>query len=117
MSGEIPSDIPKSRETILKVATKFNIYFLLVITLLAGAMAIVGIIQMNNAGKETLKGVPEYALLLVVGMIGFSLFFPWFTALFFARHCIVAAEQLEAENRDLRVRLEAVEYLLRGVKR
>ena len=109
MSVEITGDIPKTRETILKVATKFNIYFMLAMALLGSILAIVGILQMNAAGKEALKGIPDYAVLLVCGIVDFSLFFPFYLALYFARHLLIALERVEEENRQLIHRVKSLE--------
>ena len=92
------ADIPGTRVTIERIATKFNIYFLLVISLCAVFLFLSGLLMTR---AEFLDGLPEGAMLLTVGTVGFCLFFPWFTALYFARHLLISVKQLEVELQDL----------------
>ncbi len=85
------------RRTLKTMATKFNTYFLLVMALLCGVLVVVGVIGVSRSGVEIEDALPEEWLLLGIGIVGFALFFPWFTALYFARHLLASVELLEAE--------------------
>ena len=97
----IPGDIPKTRETLLKVATKFNIYFLMVMAFTGGVLFIVGLVGLRQH-EALLETVPEPIMLIIVGMIVFSLFFPWFTVLYFGRHFLLSVTRIEKEIEELK---------------
>jgi hypothetical protein len=44
---------------------------------------------------------------MAVGIIGFAVFFPWFTAVYFARHLLHSVKRLESENAELREEIAA----------
>ena len=84
------------RRTLKTVATKFNVYFLLVMALLSAVLVVVGIIGISRSDVGLEAVVPDELLLLGIGIIGFALFFPWFTALYVVRHLLASIERLEA---------------------
>ena len=81
MISKLKHDIPRTRKAILHVATKFNIYFLLVMSMLGSVLFLIGVF---TNGAAVLDNLPESVVHLTVGMFVFCLFFPWFTALYFA---------------------------------
>ena len=62
-------------------------------------MFIVGLVMTR---AEFLKALPEAGVAMAVGMVGFSLFFPWFTALYFARHLLSSMKKVEIELEQLK---------------
>ncbi len=105
----IPGDIPKSRHTLLQVTTKFNIYFMLLFAVAGGAVFVAGLVGMAQSEEveSQLDNVPEPIMLMVVGLICFSLFFPFFMALFFGRHFLQSVMRLEDEIAKLNAAIEA----------
>ena len=101
------TDIPGTRITLETVATKFNIYFLLVIALVGGAIAIVGLIGLGG-DLDSLSDVPDAVMLMALGLIAFSLFFPWCMALYFARHLLLSVKNIEGEIATLKTDTEQV---------
>jgi hypothetical protein len=99
MKDDLDEDIPGSRMSIEDVATRFNITFLFVMSMIGAILFLIGIYE---TGPDHLKAVPEPLLFLCLGMGAFSLFFPWFTAFYFARHFLHTV-------RDLEGRLERME--------
>ena len=104
MKAPDQSDIPGTRRSIEMIATKFNIYFLLGLALASGLVFAGGLLQTPEA---TLEGLPDSVVMAVVGLIGFSLFFPWFIALYFARHLLISIRTLESELALIGERLAA----------
>ena len=105
----IPGDISGTRGTLLQVATKFNIYFLLIMAVAGAALFIAGLVGLAT-GKEAeamLKDVPEPVMLMMVGMISFSLFFPFFMALYFGRHFLRSVVHLEDEIARLKATIQS----------
>jgi hypothetical protein len=100
------NDLPNSRRAIEQVATKFNIYFLLAMGLLSVCIFIAGLIGTARSA-DALDRVPDSAVMMAIGMIGFALFFPWFTAIYFARHLLHSVKRLERENAELREEIAA----------
>lgn len=98
-------DIPNSRRAIEQVATKFNVYFFLAMALLSGCVFIAGLIASRSV--NVLDGLPDSLVMMGVGIVGFALFFPWFTAVYFARHLLCSVKRLERENADLREEIAA----------
>jgi hypothetical protein len=100
-------DLPTSRRAIEQVATKFNIYFLLAMGLLSACLFIAGLIGTAKRSADALDRLPDSAMMMAVGIIGFALFFPWFTAVYFARHLLHSVKRLERENAELREEIAA----------
>jgi hypothetical protein len=100
------TDIPGTRRAIEMVATKFNIYFLFSMAMCGAVLFIVGLVNIRDDFLQTL---PDAVITLAVGMLVFSLFFPWFTALYFARHLLISVKQLEKEIQDLRAETDNTE--------
>ncbi|UCE49983.1 MAG: hypothetical protein JSW47_07460, partial [Phycisphaerales bacterium] len=63
------------------------VYFFFVISMLAAIGFIAGVIMIHVQKVENWpdENIPEVWLGTAVFMMGFCLFFPWFTALYFAR--------------------------------
>ena len=93
------SETQMVRSTIERVATPFNIYFLLVMTLCGAILVLVGVALNALDGLDHLSDATGC---LVIGMVSFTLFFPWFTALYFARYFLQSVSRLEAEVASLR---------------
>ncbi|CAN5910177.1 hypothetical protein BH11VER1_BH11VER1_10010 [soil metagenome] len=62
-------------------------------------MFLVGLVMTR---AEFLKTLPESGVIMAVGMFAFCLFFPWFTALYFARHLLFSVRKLEVELEELK---------------
>ena len=101
-------DLPNSRRAVEQVATRFNVYFLLAMGLLSGCLFLAGLLQTAIRSANVLDGLPGPAVMMGVGIIGFALFFPWFTAVYFARHLLHSVKRLERENAELRDEIAAV---------
>ncbi|MFA7235863.1 MAG: hypothetical protein WC058_03275 [Phycisphaeraceae bacterium] len=99
-------DLQGTRQVIEQVTTKFNIYFFCIMAFLGGCVFIAGLVQLEFKAPAALENIPEPALLIAVGMVAFSLFFPIFMAIYFARHFLVRVKRLEHENRELREKLD-----------
>ena len=67
-------------------------------SMVASVLFLIGLSQMD---RGRLDAVPAPVLLICVGMGGFSLFFPWFTAIFFARHLLHSVRSLEGRLEQL----------------
>ncbi len=95
----IPGDIPLTRRCLLGVATRFNIYFLVLMTLIGAGLFIAGVVgfAIEEEALERFEELPEPVLLVALGMICFSLFFPFFMALYFGRHFLRSVMNLEDE--------------------
>lgn len=91
-------DIPGSRGTIEDSASVLHINFFLLLSVLSGCVFLGGLALL---GKNELKAIPEPVLLVAIGLIGFALFFPWFTSLYFARHLLASVKRLERRVADL----------------
>lgn len=100
------SDIPGTRSCIEAVATKRNIYFLFVMAMCGAIMFIFGLVTTR---AEFLSDLPDAGVVLLVGMIDFCLFFPWFTALYFARHLLISVKRLERDVQYLKDKQETIE--------
>jgi hypothetical protein len=72
-------DVPGTRKSIEKIATKFNIYFLFLMAMGGGVIFITGLVMTR---AEFLKGLPEPGVAIAIGMFAVCLFFPWFIALY-----------------------------------
>ncbi len=107
MKTDDQNDIPGTRQSIERIATKFNVYFIFLMAMCGAIMFIVGL-GMTQA--EFLKELPEAGVVMAVGMIAFCLFFPWFTALYFARHLLFSVRRVETELQELKSRLENTEH-------
>lgn len=103
MTSQYEYDIPGSRHAILYIATKFNIYFLCIMSLLSGVLFIVGVFFSGSF----MNNLPQPVFLMAVGLFGFCLFFPWFTALYFARHLLWSVTCLESELKVLMSKIES----------
>lgn len=91
-------DIPGSRDAIEGSTSPFTIAFFGALAFVSAALFIAGLALMD---RRALKGAPDWLVLLGVGLAGFSLFFPWFTALYFARHLLISVERLERRVDEL----------------
>lgn len=100
--------IGSSRRTIEQVATKFNIYFLLVMALLSACLFMAGLFGPGGGTVGALDDLPQPLVMITVGVVGFALFFPWFTALYFARHLLHSVKSLEHDNAALHAELKAL---------
>ncbi len=102
-------DIPGTRHVIEQIATKFNVYFFLSnAALLGSAMFIAGLIQWLAIAPDSLDSVPEPMLLIAIGFMCFSLFFPWFMTIYIARHLLRSVQRLEQDNAELRLQVSAL---------
>ena len=72
---------------------------------------VIGLFGEETPG-HTIDDLPDNIVMMAVGMIGFSLFFPWFTALYFARHLLHSIRQLEQRVDDLTEAKNAAEARL-----
>ena len=106
MKPETDTDIPGTRSTIETVATRFSIYFMLTMALCGAVLFVAGLVATRG---EFLDDLPGSGVLMATGMIAFCLFFPWFTALYFARHLLISLRKAEVGIRDLKARLEDIE--------
>ena len=70
--------------------------------MISGVLAIAGLIQLATNNPDVLNTIPDPIAHLIIGVLGFALFFPWFTVLYFARHFLSIAKRLERENEELR---------------
>ncbi len=100
--------MPGTRHAIEQVATKFNIYFLFAFAMLGSVLFLVGLVQLLLSGSGGLNSVPEPVLLTVLGLLCFTLFFPWFTTLYFARHLLASVTRLERQNAEVRSEISAI---------
>ena len=111
MKAPDQSDIPGTRRSIETIATKFNIYFCLGLAMASGLVFAGGLLQ---TPATTFEGLPDSVVMTVIGLIGFSLFFPWFIALYFARHLLISIRKLESELALIGERLAARETDVRS---
>jgi hypothetical protein len=95
-------DIPASRDAMELVTTPFKIIFMLVFALLSGVLFLIGLFRLPPGDSSVLKQIPEPVQFICIGILGFTLFFPWFMILYFARHLLVSIKRLEQENAELR---------------
>ena len=105
----IPGDLPGTRGVLLQVATKFNIYFMCAMALGGGALFLAGVFGVGSggaAGEQEFENIPEPILLKAIGMVCFSLFFPFFLALYFGRHFLRSMVRLEDEVARLKAVIE-----------
>lgn len=51
---------------------------------------------------DFLNDLPEAGVAMVIGMMAFCLFFPWFTALYFSRHLLYSVRKVEIELQELK---------------
>ncbi|MFG0248354.1 MAG: hypothetical protein ACF8OB_05660, partial [Phycisphaeraceae bacterium JB051] len=96
------NDISNSLKTIEMVSTKFNLYFLLVMTIMSGSLLIAGFIQLFVKTPNALDQVSDPVMFIAVGVLGFTLFYPWYMVFFFSRHFLLSIKNLEQENLELR---------------
>ena len=85
-------DFPGSRKAIDYMTSKTNVYFLMVIALLSGLVGVVGVL---TTSPQSLKQVPDILIVGGIGLVGFSVFYPWFCIAFFARHFLASLRRLE----------------------
>jgi hypothetical protein len=106
MKTDNHSDIPGTRQSIERIATKPNIYLIFLMAMCGAVMFMVGFAMTRG---EFLKELPEAGVVMAVGMIAFCLFFPWFTALYFARHLLFSIRKVETELQELKDKQEDTE--------
>ncbi len=88
------ADIPGSRAALERVGAARNVYALLVMAVVSALLFVFGLIG-SKESASWLDEIPESAVFMVIGIAGFALFFPWFTALYFARHLLYSVKELE----------------------
>ncbi len=93
----VDDDIAGTRRTMERCATKFNICFLLILALLGSLFLIIGLVGASQDDFRALESVPGSVLLLAIGVVAFSLFFPWCMLVYFCRHLLVCIKRLEKE--------------------
>jgi len=83
-----------------RVLSPFNIWFFLVMSMLASCLFIVGAIRggLNWLGHTT---IPDSTLMVFLGMGGFCLFFPWFICFYYSRILLRAIRALEEKVEKL----------------
>lgn len=91
-------DIPGSRDVIEENTSPFTIAFLAALAFVSAVLLLAGLASMD---RKALKGAPDWLVLTGAGLAGFSLFFPWFTALYFARHLLSSVARLERRVDEL----------------
>ena len=106
MKTQDQTDIPRTRQTIETVATKFNIYFTLSMAMCG---AVLFFVEFAITQADFLKTLPDAGIIMAVGMFAFCLFFPWFTALYFARHLLLSVKKIEKELQHIRHKQEKTE--------
>ena len=106
MKSKSIDNVPVTRSAIMGLATKFNVYAMMTIALCGAVLFFIGLL---TGGVEFLDDLPESVSFVVVGMFGFSLFFPLFMALYFARHVLLSVARVESELHELRERIESAE--------
>lgn len=94
-------DVQRTRHAFERATTKQSIYFLLGMVLLSGSTALAGIIKLN-ADQNIWNQIPDSLALAIVGVLGFALFFPWFTVTYFIRHQLSTLRELERKIERLR---------------
>ena len=104
----IPDDLPGSRHSIESVATKFKIYAMFTLAMMSGAIFLLGLVLSHDKIDAALESFPEPLVYVCVGLAGFSLFFPIFMALYYARHLLISVKRLEAQNAELRHQIAAI---------
>ncbi len=103
----IRGDLPGARAVLLQVATKFNIYFMCAMALAGGALFLAGVFGLGGAaGEHEFENIPEPILQMAIGMVCFSLFFPFFLVLYFARHFLRSMIRMEDEVARLKAVIE-----------
>jgi len=100
----ISGDIPGTRRTLLWATTRFHVYLMMLLALGSAFVFIVGTATMagSEEARARLDDVPEPVMQMMIGMICFSLFFPFFMALYFGRHFLRSVMRLEEEIARLR---------------
>ena len=72
------------RHTLKTVATSLNMWFLFSMSMLSAIVFIAGLVGVRGSGVEIEDSILDEWLWFGIGIMGFSLFFPWFSALYFA---------------------------------
>ena len=94
----VAGEVERSRQEMLRASSKFNFYALWIITALEVAVLVAGVVGLRRGALwARVEDAPEEIVLLVVGMIGFLLFFPLFMDLFYVRHLLRLVMHLEEE--------------------
>ena len=89
-------DIAGTRRAIERTASKFNIYFLTGLAVLGGVLAIVGGASGGLDALFSARPADQSAAQVVIGVVTFTLFFPFAMTLYFARHLLLSIKRLEA---------------------
>jgi hypothetical protein len=95
-------DIAQTRQAFDKTTTKGTIYFLLGMAVLSGVLFFAGVIRLAMTRSDLLERVPEPIVFVVIGVLGFAFFFPWFTVLLFARHFRLSVKRLEEQIEEIK---------------
>lgn len=93
-------DAPVSRKTLEHITQPFQVYFCLFLSLAGSGLFIAGIVL---GGLDLLKRttIPDPAVMVVVGLMGFGFFFPWFLCLYSSRILLLAVRELEKKVEHL----------------
>src|SRR3974390_1094918 len=93
-------DAPIARKTLERITRPFQIYFLLVMSLLGSCLFIAGMVTGGLSWLERTT-LPDATLMLFLGVGCFAFFFPWFLCLYCCRVLLRAVRDLEQKVESL----------------